>query len=367
MSRRSSWIFAVLISVLLHGALFFALSRMRVDAPARQSSSITELELVYMRPPASVVKPPAPKPEDERPSTPGRVPPSRKPERPSSSVAQAPETTQPAPSAPEPPSEVAQGPGEGTPEGQRAADAPRTEPGPKVSLIPKGLWGSGEPTGKPFQSGRTLRNDGTDVPDAREVARQQAAEAKERVDGWAADALATARAESGAVHPYFSSLQDRFAKKLVNPPSPDLKVLGSRVKREQVDAIKRFGETGTPFVAEKRDRRLEQRNRLQAAVEAGRAANMFMVDVTQPVLALAAVLEVRQARDGTLLDLKVLEGSGDPKFDEWAMLHLRDALASADPPPESGRGLRDDGLRSRWRLEEYLGNPRVKIVLIGVY
>ncbi|WP_241757773.1 ferrichrome ABC transporter substrate-binding protein [Myxococcus landrumensis] len=365
MSRRSSWMVAVLVSVLLHGALFFALSRMRVDAPPRQTSSITELELVYMRPPAQAVKPPAPKPEPEeaRPSAPSRTPPTRKPERPPSAVAQAPEA--PAPSTPSAP-ERAQGPGEGAPEGQASADAPRAEEAPKLSLVPKGLWGSGEPTGKPFQSGRTLRNDGT-VPDAREVARQQAAEAKEKVDGWASDALATARAESGAVHPYFSTLQDRFAKKLVNPPSPDLGVLGSRVKREQVDAIKRFGETGTPFIAEKRDRRLEQRNRMQAAVEAGRAANMFMMDVTAPVLALAAVLEVRQARDGTLLDLKVLEGSGDAKFDEWAVTHLRDALASADPPPESGRGLRDDGLRSRWRLEEYLGNPRVKVVLIGVY
>jgi hypothetical protein len=30
-------------------------------------------------------------------------------------------------------------------------------------------------------------------------------------------------------------------------------------------------------------------------------------------------------------------------------------------------GIHDEGIRTRWRLEEYLGNPRVQIHLIGVY
>lgn len=220
--------------------------------------------------------------------------------------------------------------------------------------------------GGPPSTGRTLRPG--EGPDPKALAVRQAEEARVRVDGWAQDAAATARASSGATHPYFAKLREGFAKQLVNPPPPDLKVLGSRMKREQVDAIARFGKTGSPIVAEPRDHRLEQRNRMQAAVEAGRAANMYMVDVTTPVLALAAIVEVWQARDGKLLDLKVLEGSGDPKFDSWAVSQLRDALASAEAPkPGGGLGIRDDGMRSRWRLEEYLGNPRVQIHLIGVY
>lgn len=351
-----------MVSVLVHAALFLALSRVRSAAPSRPST-VTELELVYLEPKAPAAPPPAPAPA-ARPPVPERAPPPRRTERPPEDIARTPEGKK----KEEPPSAVAEVPGaaskeqepSGTPE-----DAPTRAGPPAVSLVPKGLWGS-EPPGKPAQSGTTLRNDGS-VPDRRAIAQREAAEAKERVDGWAADASASARAESGAVNPYFTNLQDRFAKKLVNPPSPDLKVLGSRLKREQVEATERFGKTGSPYVAEKRDRRLEQRNRLAAAVEAGRAANMFMMDVTAPVLALATVLEVRQARDGKLLDLKVLEGSGDPKFDAWAVTHLRDALASADAPPESGLGLPEDELRSRWRLEEYLGNPRVKVILIGVY
>ncbi|MFY2562550.1 ferrichrome ABC transporter substrate-binding protein [Corallococcus terminator] len=361
-----------MVSVLVHAALFFALSRMRSPAPARPRPTATELEIVYLQPKAPVSAP------TPRPPEPERAPPPRRAERPAEDIARAPEgkkkEEQPSAVAEVPgatskePSAVSEAPGVGSKEQEPSAtpeDAPTRAAPPTISLVPKGLWGS-EPPGKPGQSGTTLRNDGR-PPDRRAIAQREAAEAKERVDGWAADASATARAESGAVNPYFTNLQDRFAKKLVNPPSPDLKVLGSRLKREQVEATERFGKTGTPFVAEKRDRRLEQRNRLQAAVEAGRAANMFMMDVTAPVLALATVLEVRQARDGKLLDLKVLEGSGDPKFDAWAVTHLRDALASADAPPESGLGLPENELRSRWRLEEYLGNPRVKVILIGVY
>lgn len=361
-----------MVSVLVHAALFFALSRVRSPAPARPRQPATELEIVYLRPKAPVAAPTSRPPEPERAPPPhrkerppediARAPEGKKKEEPPSAVAEVPGAASKEPSA------VAEAPGVGSKEQEPSAtpeDAPTRAGPPTISLVPKGLWGS-EPPGKPGQSGTTLRNDGRE-PDRRAIAQREAAEAKERVDGWAADASATARAESGAVNPYFTNLQDRFARKLVNPPSPDLSVLGSRLKREQVEATERFGKTGTPYVAEKRDRRLEQRNRLAAAVEAGRAANMFMMDVTAPVLALATVLEVRQARDGKLLDLKVLEGSGDPRFDAWAVTHLRDALASADAPPESGLGLREDELRSRWRLEEYLGNPRVKVILIGVY
>jgi hypothetical protein len=215
-----------------------------------------------------------------------------------------------------------------------------------------------------------VRNEPGSAPDPREVAARQAEEARQKVDGWARDSLAEARAVSGAPHPYFAQMQDAFSKTLVNPPKPDLRVLSARMKREQVAAIQRFGKTGSPSAPSgPRDHRLEQRDRFRAAVEAGRAANMYMVDVTEPILALAAVLEVRQERDGTLVDISVVEGSGDPTFDSWAMSQLRDAIARMDAPDDSsaGVGIRDDGIRSRWRLKEYLGNPSVQIHLIGVY
>jgi hypothetical protein len=200
------------------------------------------------------------------------------------------------------------------------------------------------------------------------MAAYQAEEAKARVEGWAQDTLAVARAQRGAVPPYFRQLQGAFAEQLVDPPPPDMKQLGKRMVGEQIDAIQRFGKTGSPVTApEKREHRLEQRNRLQAAAEAGRASNMYMVDVTSPVLALAAVIEVWQEPDGKLRDLKLLESSGDPSFDVWALSRLRNALAKTWSPPDAGVGIRDDGIRSRWRLEEYLGNPRVQIHLIGVY
>ncbi len=244
-------------------------------------------------------------------------------------------------------------------------DAPRALP--PLTLLPRNLPG-GVPVEEPPSRGRTIRNLPGEAPDPEALAAYQAEEAKAKVEGWAADTLAVARATRGAVSPYFRQLQGTLAAQLVDPPPLDTKQLGQRMVQEQVDAIQRFGKTGSPVAApEKREHRLEQRNRLQAAAEAGRATNMYMVDVTSPVLALAAVVEVWQEPDGKLRELKLLESSGDPAFDVWALSRLRNALAGTLSPPDAGVGIHDEGIRSRWRLEEYLGNPRVQIHLIGVY
>ncbi|ATB45308.1 TonB C-terminal domain-containing protein [Corallococcus macrosporus] len=357
----------LLVSGLLHAALFAALSGSGPEARPRRrvSPGAVEMEVVYQDAP----------PPPEPPAPESVPPPSNAAPRTSSKQAAPPrhaERPRPAPEPLDTPERLESPPPGGTPPGTSppalAQDLPRDVPPPqsRLNLEPRGLLGGGPLRSGPPSTGRTLRPG--EGPDPKALAAQQAEEARERVDGWAQDAAATARASSGATHPYFAKLREGFAKQLVNPPPPDLKVLGARMKREQVDAIARFGKTGSPIISEPRDHRLEQRNRMQAAVEAGRAANMYMVDVTTPVLALKAIVEVWQARDGKLLDLKVLEGSGDPRFDTWAVSQLRDALASAEAPaPGGGLGIRDDGMRSRWRLEEYLGNPRVQIHLIGVY
>nr|WP_211194042.1 TonB C-terminal domain-containing protein [Pyxidicoccus fallax] len=363
-SRRSRLGLTLLLSVLLHAALFFALSRV---PSARSSSSARRevVELEFISPPAKPETPPAPEPT-ARPPDRVSPPPSRRAERPKrEEEPRAPVATTPQDAAPPGNAEASEAPS------PLAEDAPRVaakDPDRPI-LVPDHLLGQGL-TGKPPSTGRTIRNVPGSEPDPKAIAAREAEEARQKVDGWAKDALASARAESGAPGPYFSRLQKDFSKKLVNPPPPDLKVLAARMKREQVDSIERFGKTGSPIAPSgPRDHRLEQRNRFQAAVEAGRAANMYMIDVTEPVLALAAVVEVRQDRDGKLVELKVIEGSGDKTFDEWAMSQLRDALAQADAPPggDAGVGIHDDGMRTRWRLKEFLGNPRVQIHLIGIY
>ncbi|RKH69013.1 ferrichrome ABC transporter substrate-binding protein [Corallococcus llansteffanensis] len=358
MSRRSRLGLTLLLSVLLHAALLFALSRVPSVRPPRPASrEVVEFDIRQV--PEKPTVPAVPRPT-ARPPAQVTAPPSRRGER-------------PAPSTPETPApQVATAPpaGESGQEDPSVREKPLSEDTPLASaerpiLVPGHLLGEGL-TGQPRSTGRTLRNTG-EVPDPKAVARQQAEEARVKVDGWARDSLAEARAERGAPSPYFAKLQKDFTKKLVDPPPPDLKVLSSRMKREQVEAIQRFGKTGSPYASKQRDQRLEQRNRFQAAVEAGRAANMYMVDVTEPILALAAVVEVRQARDGKVLELEVIEGSGDSKFDDWAVSQLREALASAEAPQDGGVGIHDEGMRSRWRLKEFLGNPRVQIHLIGVY
>jgi outer membrane biosynthesis protein TonB len=362
-ARRSRLSLTLLVSVLLHAALLIALSRETPSVRPARTGTVSTVELDILYPPAEAPPPPA--------SEPARQPPARASAPASPPVERTPRVTAADPKKAEP-SELA---GPGTGESPAAAAAPGTKPLPEDAPLAEAPAGTGDPLDRLdlrglTGTGRTVRNGDGSEPDSREVAARQAEEARQKVDGWARDSLAEARAASGAPHPYFAQMQDAFSKTLVNPPKPDLRVLSARMKREQVDAIQRFGETGSPYAPSgPRDHRLEQRDRFRAAVEAGRAANMFMVDVTEPILALAAVLEVRQERDGTLVDISVVEGSGDPTFDSWAMSQLRDAIARMDAPEDAsaGVGLRDDGIRSRWRLKEYLGNPSVQIHLIGVY
>ncbi|NOK34870.1 ferrichrome ABC transporter substrate-binding protein [Corallococcus exercitus] len=380
MSRRSQLLLLLGVSVLLHVALLVALSRSpsgRVRHP--EPPRIIEMEVVTRdaRPAPSEpeAEPRPPRSPEREPSTSARKKdeaPARKAERDASTSAQAKDEAlaerEPSTRAKdEAPAEAPAPTGSAAP--APLAEAPeRTSPPVRdvpLQLEPPGLLGGGLLKGPP-STGRTLRNVPGSEPDPKALAAREAEEARQRVDGWAKDATASARA-SGATPPYFAKLRQGFAERLVNPPPPDKQVVLGRLKREQLEAIERFGKTGTPFAPKERDVRRETSDRLRAAVEAGRAADMYMVDVTAPILALVAIVEVRQARDGSLLDLQVLEGSGDPKFDTWAVAHLRDALASADAPKADGVGIREDGMRTRWRLEEYLGNPRVRIHLISIY
>lgn len=333
-------------------------------APRAAPPQAVELELVYL--PTEPTAPSVPmlevKPPAQPPSQPARK--VRRPAQPGRILQEREERAEPEPAGPVGPLalETEARPGRAVPPRE---DVPRASP--PVTLLPRNLPGGVSVEEAPSR-GRTLRNLPGETPDPEALAAYQAEEAKARVEQWAAETLAVARARGGAVSPYFRQLQAGFAEQLVDPPPLDLKGAGARMAREQAEAIQRFGETGSPEAAlGKREQRLERRNRLLAAAESGRGTSMYMVDVTSPVLALAAVVEVWQEPNGRLRDLKVLESSGDPAFDAWALSRLRKTLARAGSPPQQGAGLHDEGIRSRWRLEEYLGNPRVQIHLMGVY
>lgn len=357
MSRRSQLFLLLGVSVLLHVALLVALSRSpSAHVQHREPPRAIEMEIVTRdarpAPPAPAEAPPAPRPPARQPEPrEAAKSPRKKDEAPEHLATREQEKDEaPAPAAETP----------------KLQDAPIASAAPSLKLDPPGLLGGGLLKGELPSTGRTIRNVPGSEPDPKELLARQGEEARQRVDGWAKDAAASSRAE-GATTPYFAKLRQGFAGRLVNPPPPDTGVLARRLKREQLEAIERFGKTGTPFAPQARDVRRETSDRMRAAVEAGRAADVYMMDVTTPVLALVAIVEVRQARDGSLIDLQVLEGSGDPKFDDWAVAHLRDALASAEAPPEGSVGIREDGMRTRWRLEEYLGNPRVRVHLISIY
>lgn len=369
MLRRSRLPLLLLVSVLLHAAALLALSRAWTTEPAaaKAPQRPVELEIVYAE--ASPAAPPASRPQAQ-PPTQASAPPPRKTPRPPQPAPVLPAQEKPATSqnseASEQIARKPEAPPSAEPAPPVASDAPRALP--RLTLLPQHLPGGVPVVEEPPSRGRTIYNRPEEVPDPQAVAEYQAEEARARIQGMAEDTLATARAERGATPPYLRQLQLSFAEQLVNPPAPNAKVVAQRMLREQLDAIERFGKTGSPLAApEKREPRLEQRNRIQAAAEAGRATNMYMVDATAPVLALAAVVEVWQEPDGKLRNLTLLTSSGDPTFDAWAVSRLRHAFAAVSTPPDAGVGIRENGIRTRWRLEEYLGNPRVQIHLISIY
>ncbi|RKG60065.1 ferrichrome ABC transporter substrate-binding protein [Corallococcus sp. CA054B] len=361
-SRRSQLLLLLVVSGLLHAALLFALWRSpSANVRRREPPRAVELEIVTRDARPTPPVPPVPEEAPRPPRSPAR--PAERAREKDEAPTQLAERERKKDEAP-----AQATPGSAAPEPLAEAPSERTSPPVRdvpLQLEPPGLLGGGLLKGPP-STGRTLRNVPGSEPDPKALAAREAEEARQKVDGWAKDATASARA-TGATPPYFAKLRQGFSEKLVNPPPPDTDVLARRLKREQLESIERFGKTGTPFAPQARDVRRETSDRLRAAVEAGRAANVYMMDVTAPILALVAIVEVRQARDGSLIDLQVLEGSGDPKFDRWAVSHLREALASAEPPTDGGVGIREDGMRTRWRLEEYLGNPRVRVHLISIY
>lgn len=365
MLRRSRLPLPLLASVLLHAVALLVLSRVWATEPEPQVPAPQPLELEIVYESSTPAAPPAPATQTQPPAR-TSAPPPRKATRPQQAAPTAPIQSAPGQVSQQTEAQQTEAQPPAEPAPSLAADAPRAPP--RLTLLPQHLPGGVPVVEEPPSRGRTLQNRPEEAPDPQALAEYQAEEARARIQGMAEDTLATARAERGATPPYVRQLQRSFSEQLVNPPSPDAEMLAKRMVRDQIDAIQHFGKTGSPVVApEQRDHRLEQRNRLQAAVEAGRASNMYMVDVTAPVLALAAVVEVWQEPDGKLRDLKLLTSSGDPTFDAWAVSRLRHAFATVSAPPDAGVGIHDSGLRTRWRLEEYLGNPRVQIHLIGIY
>lgn len=179
-----------------------------------------------------------------------------------------------------------------------------------------------------------------------------------RVQGMAEDDLARARAQEGVAAPYFNDMGKALAAQLENPPPFNLETLGQRYLRHYLPQAEHFGATGTTAEPPPRvPTNLEEvqelaRNepafqRLYLQLQAGQQLQKFADGQVE----LVVIVELIQEVDGRLRSVRVLEASGDREFDEFVMAQVPEALASLGPPPETGPGVRPEGIRTRWAVE----------------
>ncbi|HZH02221.1 MAG TPA: hypothetical protein VEY30_00470, partial [Myxococcaceae bacterium] len=191
-----------------------------------------------------------------------------------------------------------------------------------------------------------------------------------RVQGWAEDTLAQARAQKGLAHPYLANLRETFKEQLgvPNGPTPRDLGVGSAVKemaRNYRTAVQAFGRNGTPDLpppghAPTQSEVLAELYRddpngalpLRMLVAAEELAHALRG--SRPLLSLT--LELRQDRRGAILGAAVTESSGNPHFDAFVLAVGRTAPQALPEPPADA--FRSDVLRSIWQVEGWLRNSR---------
>ena len=235
-------------------------------------------------------------------------------------------------------------------------DAPVAER-PLESLVPRPALSLGE--GEPAHGVTLHPGDGVVPP---EVARAEEGErVRERVQGFAEDVLAQARAEGG-INPYFEALGHALATELGRADGGSPVQLGvtdgsAGLKKSYAAAASTYGRTGDPgFPAPGREPALSERLSANDAPLGLRA--MAQADETAQGLArltplLSLKLELRQTATGALVRARVLESSGSVLFDSFVLRVAPDALPKVDVQPPS----RGSELRSVFQVDGWL-RPR---------
>ncbi|MBX5483295.1 MAG: TonB C-terminal domain-containing protein [Myxococcaceae bacterium] len=206
-------------------------------------------------------------------------------------------------------------------------------------------------------AGRTIVNDGTDPSRSPEASRAAAAEAEARVWAWIDDMLAERRAQTGAVDAYFHDLRAALEAKadFKLPLAVDVKRDLEQAVASYLAAAEAYGRTGNPGldvpdpalapvpiddgrlgIARAREQLFVQTSGVRKAIEG--------VYGVEPV----AIVELRQAPDGHLLEATLLQGSGNPQFDREVMASVPAGVAAAPALPDRVRTTHPKEIRTVW-------------------
>jgi hypothetical protein len=347
--RRSRLPLAVLVSVLLHGALGLwwgsRPARTQAVVPARREPLTVE---VVERAPARA--PPVPPP----PVAPPVVPPHRAP-RPPAVRAAPPAVVARPPAAPPPPAAAP----------QEARDVPRA-----VRLFPgaAGLAVVPAPPSDPPSSGHTMR--AGEEPSAEQLRAEERQRVHDRVQEAVEDELAMGRVENGLVDSYFGEMNRALERGLTGSALFGYQGVldhffraGPERTRGLTEMAKRYqayGVTGNPDGRSGASgRSLEDVARGGAWRSEGPNALEQLGDYTKGSSALSLQLRLEQSPTGALLDVKVLEGSGNPLFDAYVLERVPVALAGLGTASEHfARRTRAPTVRSVWRVDGWVSFTR---------
>ena len=360
--RRSRLGWAGLVSLLLHAAL---LAWLWERAPARPVSAPPPPE-----PPALVVDiittppepPPAPTPPAPRPPPVARPRPLKPAPLPAPLPSEPPPEPTPAPEAPPAsPAPAAEAP----PTAPDAEDAPLT-----VDLLPRTPpppapddegWSLPGPPPPEAPRGRTLLpGDPSLSPEV--LLAEEKARVTERVETWTQDQLAELRVKNGLVHPYFSQLRASMEKQMEDSPlfnEAKLSIVQQLVTSYMEEA-ERYGAGANPGkplnerAPPSGSERLEAISRGNPAHDSLRAflgAGERVQQLADSSPELVVIVEMRQALNGTLDSIKVVETSGNKAFDKYVLDAVPPALVQLTPPPPEATQGRTRGIRTLWAVE----------------
>jgi hypothetical protein len=380
--RRLGW--AGLLSLVLHAVVLLLLWRVAPTPSVRPGPSrekAVEVEIRTVPPVARVTppppdteplpppKPPGPKTAPPKPAGPKPAPPEvARREPPATPAPEGPEAPPPEPPPPAPPPDAPRlADREPAPDSDRpTADAPlaRAPGSPPLNLLPPSSATGGVIISTPENSrgeGRTVR---PGDPSLSAEARTQAEHARvsDRVQDIVQERQARDRVDTGRIHPYFGQLRAKLEQQMDAPPLFDMPSVPKQMLYSYAEKARRFGAMGStgdvnlPRQAPRPSELLDQRarsepafKRLRGQAQAGEELQDFAHGVS--TLKLTVTLELLQAPDGVLREVKLISRSGNPAYDDYVLQSVPTALSKFPAPPSDALGVHADGIRSVWAVE----------------
>lgn len=225
---------------------------------------------------------------------------------------------------------------------------------PELSLAPSAEFVARlNDAADPPARGRTLPGAGDEKP-----TRGASVHAvKANVEGWSEDDRAAARVEEGRSDQYFGDLRQalvREAERLQTPSGKELvAAMDRRLTRFFITAAQSFGDSLTEWSDELPVYGATGNPGGQAKPEpvpSDKLTKTFdLTQFTSGRTTMVAWVELVQAKDGKLMEMKLLKRSKDPLFDKY-VLELASKVVSDLPPPPERALSRGEVVRSQWEF-----------------